>query len=106
MLAWVLDSLPTLPCSMKKVLGLNLLGSNPSSSSHTSFSWAWLPCGRESQGLMSKKAGSHRMKLERTLYPHPSNVLPLKQKNYNSQQPLEVARHIKRELCLKVCWEL
>lgn len=29
-----------------------------------------------------------------------------KQKNYNSQQPLEVARHIKRELCLKVCWEL
>ena len=55
---------------------------------------------------MSKKAGSHRMKLETTLYPHPSNILPLKQKNYNSQQPLEVARHIKRELCLKVCWKL
>lgn len=38
--------------------------------------------------------------------PIPRTAYPLKQENYNSQQPLEVARHIKRELCLKVCWEL
>lgn len=63
------DSLPTLPCSMKKVLGLNLFGSNPSSSSHTSFSWAWLPCKGESQGLMSKKSGYYRIKLENPLSP-------------------------------------
>ena len=32
-----------LPCSLKKVLGLNSCGSRPSVSSHTSRSWATLP---------------------------------------------------------------
>lgn len=59
MSAWLWNTLPTLPCSMKKVLGLNLLGSNPSSSSHTSFNWAWLPCGEEQQELVTNEFESH-----------------------------------------------
>ena len=75
------------------------MGSNPSSSSHTSFNWAWLPCGRESRGLMSKRSGSHRIKLENPLPPSLKCHCPQARKeNYNSQQPLEIAGYIKRGL--------
>lgn len=33
-----------LPCNLKNVLGSKSLGSNPSASSQTSFSWSLLPC--------------------------------------------------------------
>lgn len=64
-----LDTLPTLPCSMKKVLGLNLLGSNPSSSSHTSFNWAWLPCRREQQELVNNESERHNIRLNSPMCP-------------------------------------
>lgn len=35
--------LSLLPCNLKNVLGSNSLGSSPSASSHTSFSWSLLP---------------------------------------------------------------
>lgn len=37
-----------LPCRLKKVLGSKSSGSRPSASSHTSFSWSWLPYTSES----------------------------------------------------------
>lgn len=75
---------------MKKVLGLNLLGSNPSSSSHTSFNWAWLPCGEEQQEHVNNESESHRIRSDSPVCP-PINFSPFKPElqYFNSQQPME-----------------
>ncbi len=43
-----------LPCRLKKVLGSKSSGSKPSASSHTSFSWFWLPCNMEAKSHLNK----------------------------------------------------